>query len=64
MGLFAVVACIWAGVGYVYADDEKAASATTVGLCVLAVGWLAVFAAVAVKFIRLRARRRNSTDQT
>lgn len=61
MALFAVVAAIWAGVGYVYADHGKAASATTVGLCVLGVGWLAVLGAVAIKFLRLRARRREST---
>jgi hypothetical protein len=61
MSLFAVVACIWAAVGYVYADDRKAASATTVGLAVLAVGWLAVLLAVSIKFARLRARRRSST---
>ncbi|WP_236077484.1 hypothetical protein [Rhodococcus sp. P1Y] len=64
MGLFAVVAAIWAGVGYVYADHGKAASATTVGLCVLSVGWLAVLGAVAVKFLRLKARRRGSTSTT
>lgn len=64
MGLFAVVAAIWAGVGYVYADDQKAESATTIGLCVLAAGWLAILGAVAVKFLRLRARRRDSTQDS
>lgn len=61
MCLFAVVAAIWAGVGYAYADNGKAAAATTVGLCVLAVGWLGVLVAVAIKILRLRARRRKST---
>lgn len=61
MCLFAVVAAIWAGVGFVYADNGKAAAAMTIGLCVLAVGWLGVFVAVAIKFLRLRARRRKST---
>lgn len=62
MSLFFVVAVLWSAVGYVYADHAKAASATTVGLCVLGVGWLAVLVAVTVKFVRLRARRRTSTD--
>ncbi|MGB7234498.1 MAG: hypothetical protein WBD41_00825 [Rhodococcus sp. (in: high G+C Gram-positive bacteria)] len=64
MALFVVVAAIWAGVGYVYADDRKAESATTVGLCVLGAGWLAILGAVAVKFLRLRARRRDSTPDS
>lgn len=60
MGLFVVVAAIWAGVGYVYADDHKTMSATTVGLCVLAAGWLVILGAFGIKFGRLRARRRKS----
>ncbi|MDJ0394084.1 hypothetical protein QMK17_12170 [Rhodococcus sp. G-MC3] len=60
LSLFVVVAAIWAAIGYVYADDGKAASATTLGLCVLAVGWLSVLIAVTIKFVRLRARRRDS----
>ncbi|MET0199657.1 MULTISPECIES: hypothetical protein [Nocardiaceae] len=63
MGLFVVVAAIWAGVGYVYADDRKAASATTVGLCVLGVGWLLVALAVTIKLVRLKLRRKASTDE-
>ncbi|MGA9870115.1 MAG: hypothetical protein WBQ44_03055 [Rhodococcus sp. (in: high G+C Gram-positive bacteria)] len=58
--LFAVVAMIWAGVGYVYADHDRVASATKVGLLVLGVGWLAVLGAAGAKFLRLRARRRDS----
>ena len=60
--LFAVVAAIWAGVGYVYADSGKAASATTVGLTVLGIGWMAVLLALSIKLIRLRIRRRQSTE--
>ncbi len=63
MSLFVVVAAIWAAVGYVYAEDDKAATAMTVGACVLAVGWLAVLLAATIKFIRLSARRRKSAAE-
>lgn len=63
MGLFVFVALIWGAVGYVYADHDKAAAGATVGLGILAVGWLAVWSAAAVKFVRLRARRRKSDEQ-
>lgn len=60
MGLFVIVALIWGAVGYVYSDHDKAATGAKVGLSILAVGWLAVWSAAAIKFVRLRARRRNS----
>ncbi|MFT7024405.1 MAG: hypothetical protein ACJA07_003518 [Rhodococcus sp. (in: high G+C Gram-positive bacteria)] len=63
MGLFVFVALIWGAVGYVYADHDKAAAGAKVGLGILAVGWLAVWSAAAVKFVRLRARRRKSDEQ-
>ncbi len=42
---------------------RKAASATTVGLCVLGVGWLLVALAVTIKLVRLKLRRKASTDE-
>ena len=60
MTLFVFVAVIWAAVGYVYAEHDKASAGTKMGLSVLAVGWIAVLGAAAIKFVRLRVRRRRS----
>lgn len=64
MILFAFVAAIWSGVGYVYADHDKATAAIKFGVTVIAVGWLAIWGAVAVKFVKIWSRRRESAAIT
>jgi hypothetical protein len=59
MGLFALVAALWAAIGYRYGHEHPWTNAAKFGGVALAIGWALVAIAVGIKYSRLVARRRR-----